>query len=754
MNKSINQIRVELSKIVTGDNPVTNVKTGHLQLYEFFWGDFLRAHKESKNKSTLEVLNYPLMGAFYPNAGLLPRQTQIPLTIYIADKLYKDWSNLNDVESDTLQICRDVFNIINKSTRWNKIGRVQSCSVTKFINRGADEVAGHEMTIQFLIRDSSSICGLPMVDYDFDQVVGDGCSPVQIYENGVLVDTVASGGIYEYSHGDAHYVITNSVGGILYSGDIAENDTLTQAITDSVATLKDTDGVTINTTNILAQGTANIEAPDGSVAVNGNAYDTVVSGGALNIPVVNTVADPVGTIIVGGVLVGNTQIEVNGVNEGSIPAENTLDIQLTDGTNPVVPDSVSLVGDTLTLTLPASEWQRPVDWLAIPSISGGEEVFYGLFAVNNVTLGNFVAFSFAGAYTVDWGDGSALENVATGVTAQHQYDWANVSNVTSEGWRQALIKVTPQAGQNLTNINLQRAHSTVGNGKTSQFMDMVMSLPNVTGANQTIGNGSFVVHRNCQRVWIVDIGAITVGTQMFFNFSSLQSVPIFNTASITLMNAMFNGCVSLKTVPLFNTIAATDMSNMFTSCQYLQEVPLLNTSLVTNMGAMFSGCADLLTVPLLDTSLVTSMNSMFSGCSSLQTLPLFVTTSVTNMSTMFLSCNALQTVPAWNTSAVTNMVNMFNACPSIQVVGFSMGAVTSTTTMFGGTTNSLQKFTATGLTRGISVANQQMSATELNNFFTSLGTAAGAQTITVTGNHGAATCNTAIATAKGFTVVT
>jgi len=64
----------------------------------------------------------------------------------------------------------------------------------------------------------------------------------------------------------------------------------------------------------------------------------------------------------------------------------------------------------------------------------------------------------------------------------------------------------------------------------------------------------------------------------------------------------------------------------------------------------------------------------------------------------------------------------------------------------------LQKFTATGLTRGISVANNLLSATEINNFFTSLGTAFGAQTIVVTGNPGAATCDVTIATLKGFTV--
>lgn len=46
-----------------------------------------------------------------------------------------------------------------------------------------------------------------------------------------------------------------------------------------------------------------------------------------------------------------------------------------------------------------------------------------------------------------------------------------------------------------------------------------------------------------------------------------------------------------------------------------------------------------------------------------------------------------------------------------------------------------------------------LNSDQLNNVFTNLGTAAGVQTITITGNPGAATCNTAIATAKGWTVV-
>jgi len=178
MIKSPNQIRLELSEIATD----------HLQINSFFWGDFLRAYKE-------EELNYPLMGAFYPNGSFLRNQTQLRLTIYVADKLYDSWSNLNEVESDTLQICRDIYQIVNSSTRWQSIGRVQSCTVTKFIDKGGDGVAGHQMEFQFLIRDREGICNIPIVDYDFDQIAGSVCYAAIVENSDASYQTtVASGG--------------------------------------------------------------------------------------------------------------------------------------------------------------------------------------------------------------------------------------------------------------------------------------------------------------------------------------------------------------------------------------------------------------------------------------------------------------------------------------------------------------------------------------------------------------------------------
>jgi surface protein len=377
----------------------------------------------------------------------------------------------------------------------------------------------------------------------------------------------------------------------------------------------------------------------------------------------------------------------------------------------------------------ATGWQRPSDWIAIPSIAPGEQVFYGLVAVYNVIGGNRVAFTFAGNYTVDWGDGSALENVLSGVKAEHSYDYSTVSNPTSEGWRQALIKVIPTGVANITTVNLQQTPTGIANGKTSQFMDIVMSVPNVTGAstNLVIGTGTTVLHRVVERIDIREIGAINSIATMFQNCASLQNVPLFSTASVNNMNAMFSGCNSLRTVPLFNTASVNNMLNMFLNCFSLQNVPLFNTSNVT------------------------TMQSMFSNCSSLQNVPLFNTISVNNMLQMVAGCTSLQNVPLFNTISVNNMQQMVAGCTSLYEANFNMASVTNTSQMFL-SINSLQKFTATGLTRGITISGNLLSATEINNFFTSLGTASGAQTIVVTGNPGAATCNVSIATTKGFIV--
>ena len=125
---------------------------------------------------------------------------------------------------------------------------------------------------------------------------------------------------------------------------------------------------------------------------------------------------------------------------------------------------------------------------------------------------------------------------------------------------------------------------------------------------------------------------------------------------------------------------------------------------------------------------ISNASYLFFGCSSLQTVPALDTALGTNFSNMFQNCYALQTVPALDTALGTNFSNMFQNCYALQW-----------SDVYGG------KY-------AISYATANLSAAALDNIYTNLGTAAGAQTITVTGNWGTAGDDPTIATAKGWTV--
>jgi hypothetical protein len=75
---------------------------------------------------------------------------------------------------------------------------------------------------------------------------------------------------------------------------------------------------------------------------------------------------------------------------------------------------------------PTTEWQRPTEWLAMPSISATDKVLYGLVFVyeNGENLITFQAQ--LDRVTIDWGDGSATENTI-GTASTHNYDYSSIT---------------------------------------------------------------------------------------------------------------------------------------------------------------------------------------------------------------------------------------------------------------------------------------------------------------------------------------
>ena len=216
----------------------------------------------------------------------------------------------------------------------------------------------------------------------------------------------------------------------------------------------------------------------------------------------------------------------------------------------------------------SNEWQRPDDWLPMPTnITATDEIFVGLHAVIE-NSDNYCAFSFttsAGQYQVDWGDGNiTLHN--SGTIAQYQYNYASVSNstLTSRGYKQVIIKVTPISG-NLLTCNFQQRFVTTpaqNQAYSSGFLECILSMPNASSGQSIIFGGTTIRHTYCEKVDIKTIGNATNMSFMFRFCYSLQSVPLFNTINVTNMASMFDSCYSLQSVPLFNTSNVTNMSNI------------------------------------------------------------------------------------------------------------------------------------------------------------------------------------------------
>ena len=378
--------------------------------------------------------------------------------------------------------------------------------------------------------------------------------------------------------------------------------------------------------------------------------------------------------------------------------------------------------DRLNIKTPSNIWNRPTDWLTMPNITSTEQKIALLMPVFPQGS-NFLAFTISGAYTVDWGDG-VTENVASNVKAQHEYSYTDPdlnATVTSDGYKMAIVIITPQAGQNITNVDFNQKYSLTGSNfpNSSPILEIILSCPQLSSGYGSLNLGAVTALPFCNGLVSfkgVNLGFLSSFKDLVSFLPSLKNVELINTASITTMELMFAGCASLTNITPFNTSAVTNMSNMFAGCNSLTSAPLFNTVNVTNMASMFSECFALADVPLFNTAAVTNMTQMFFNCKSLNNIPLLDTTAVTNMTQMFFGCTHLTTVPLFNINLVTTLFNIFSNCRSI-----SRGALS-------------------GNRYSISYVGLNLSKEELESIFNYLNTPINtSQTINVTSNWGAPT---------------
>ena len=348
--------------------------------------------------------------------------------------------------------------------------------------------------------------------------------------------------------------------------------------------------------------------------------------------------------------------------------------------------NVVMEPSNIARTLRPRPWIRNPRWLDMPTIASNESRFTALVGISSEFKNQFV-FHFnttGGDYTVDWGDGNT-DTYGDNAEAEHTYNYSDLNANTEfthskdgKTYRQALISVTPQAGQGFTTFDLvedppNNAHPYAN---PRMYLDIVFGSPSLTSISSISSSGGNFC-KDVEHVKIVSFSdSLTSFNNVFFQMYCLRSIEVDrSTSNVTSWSSTFHSCFSLEEIPELDFSGAQILNSTFSSCTKLIKLPnSLSNAVPTSMRTTFYNCVLLREIPMMDTSNCTSFSSAFMYCRGLSFAPHFDTSSGTDFYRMFFGCTALEEIPKNLDTSSTDqtdsnpMYQMFYTCYKIETV--------------------------------------------------------------------------------------
>lgn len=291
--------------------------------------------------------------------------------------------------------------------------------------------------------------------------------------------------------------VNNNATSPTFTSTIAPGETLSLPS----AKMLDTDGVTVITANYIpsSQGFMFTASPgaDVSIEINGTSAGTTAAGTTYSQLIQDDEGTAVGTsanpsIVSDSVVNNNASTPTYTQNiqpeqTFSLPQAKMVD---SDGITEISADyKPTADGAMFTATvcpIPVNEYIRPADWLDLPTISAGEQKVVGLHAVWDLQF-NPAALQVSlvdpsGTYKVNWGDGNIDTGIASGVTAEHAFNYADLSSSTdtTRGYRQSIITVEPEGAHEFSIFTTNTLHSATAAGTASGWLDASIVSDTIT----------------------------------------------------------------------------------------------------------------------------------------------------------------------------------------------------------------------------------------------------------------------------------
>ena len=588
------------------------------------------------------------------------------------------------------------------------------------------------------------------------EVTSDPCLDGNIELNGVPVATVASGGTEDIpvlSEG------SNPVGSLVGSDWVIENNATTingvqvtdQEAEQDAAIFVTRDGVQNGTWNAGIQTwevtsaacspvTFQINAVNKESLSSGSTFNLITKlDGAVNSGSYDALTD---TLSFTSAACSPVALQINGTPQESIAAGATFNLIATlDG---VAGGTYTPATDTLAFTS-NSGWVRDSNWPVLPTLTAADEAFYGVVAVFENAY-NQVAVAITNlSANIAWGDGTSV--VSNGSQQIKVYDYttiaATVYTFQGRNVKYVTLGIT-RVGGAIVSVNFY-ATTTVNQRGGNNFLDINCSMPNATTFTLSYSqNNALKGMQLLQRLQVWQRPLAHYAGEFLRGMNSLQVLlypfsRVLNGAdfSITSTRIIDVGDVDWGT--------ATTINNAFNNSG-IQKHGNLTANSATSAIAYFVDNIRLTQVGTINLPVATSLTRFFGdavGSTILTTVGLITAPLVTNLSQMCARCFQLGGLKFSNCALVTNTTGMLAICPSFYFLLMP------------------------NLTRGVDFTNTAMGNYGMNIFasgdgiLNGIGTASGAQTITITGtpfgalvtaSDATALAIRAVMTGKGYTI--
>ncbi len=400
---------------------------------------------------------------------------------------------------------------------------------------------------------------------------------------------------------------------------------------------------------------------------------------------------------------------------------------------------------SVTSTPCTGNWVRDPNWPTLPSLTAVDERFVGIVAVFENAY-NVVSVSATNlAASSNWGDGTP-NTISNGSVQSHVYNYSTIA-ATVYQWpdgrsvKYVTLDIT-RVGGAITFLSFYNV-STINAGGGNNFVDIIMSIP-----NSTIGSAlSGLIFSGVKPMSLLQrliVKAVGSGAGAYYQSTlrGMASLRVLEWPYSTLgqYNNFSNGAGQVDDLGDIDWGLNTSMVNVFERTNAKRHGNLTANSATTNLAGYIVDAFRLEEFGSITATSATTLAGFFGstlGSPMLTTVGTINAPLCQNISSMFFRCAAFTGTSFTSCANITNTNIAFGNCPSIYWME-----------MF-------------GLTRGVSFAGSAMGNYGMNLFANSIGTATGAQTITVTGTPFGALLTaldpTALAirlvmTGKGYTV--